>query len=244
MRRGFTLVELLVVISLIILLSTLSVPAVHTYLASRQNAVAIQAFSRTVTNAQVLARANFTTTAVRVERAFRTDEAGRMVKDAAGQPIWLDHQQMRILAVGLRQTRDPIPKEELAFRQLQDMGTASLPDTAWLAPDDGLTRLATGNTVWQPPIADVAAIDTLDTFYIVFNRRGELTRLPANRLVYLDETQDNAFVGYPRPSSAGAITYNREQFEKSGRDPHWIQLGISLYVDQRTGSVIGGEQPR
>jgi hypothetical protein len=241
MRQAFTLVELIVVMGIIIVLSSLSIPAVHNYLLERQSATAIQTLGGTLLNAQALAQANFTTTAVRVERAFKTDDAGRMIKDASGNPIWLDHQRIRILGVGLRQAGRPIAGEERAFRQFADMRPSDLPPAAWLAPDDALSLLATGNTAWQPPTAGVAAIDMLDTFYIAFNRRGELVRLPAERLVYLDETQNNAFVGFPRPSRLGAIAYNHQRFEKSGGDAHWLQVGIPLYVDQRMGAIVKGE---
>lgn len=244
MRRAFTLTELLVVLAIIVVMSSLSAPAIYQYMLERQRAAAVQTFSAAVANAQVLAQANFTTVAVRVERAFRTDDAGRMLKDATGRPTWLDHQQIRTLAVGLRQSGRPVAREENAFRQLAGTGTAHLPPAAWLAPDDGLSLLAGGDTAWQPPTSGIAAIDLLDTFYIAFDRRGERVRLPADRLVYLDETQNDAFVGFPRPSNLGAIAYNRERFEKSSRDPYWLKMGVPLYVDRRTGSTIRGELSR
>jgi len=244
MRQAFTLTELIVVIAIIVVMSALSVPAVHNYLLERQSATAVQTLSGTLVNTQAMAQANFTTTAARVERAFKTDDAGRMIKDASGNPIWLDHQRIRILGFGLRQVRNPIPGEERAFRQFADVRPSELPSAAWLAPDDALSLLSGGNTTWRPPPSGLAAIDTLDTFYIAFNRRGELIRLPADRLVYLDETQNNAFVGFPRPSRLGAIAYNRERFEKSGRDPYWLRMGFPLYVDQRMGSIVKGEVGR
>jgi hypothetical protein len=87
-------------------------------------------------------------------------------------------------------------------------------------------------------------IDTLDTFYLTFTRQGELTRLPAGRLVYLDESQNNALVGHPHPPCSGAIVYNRERFVKRNRDAQVLRAGIPLYVDRGTGSTIRGELAR
>ena len=244
MRRGFTLTELVVVISLIVIMSGLSAPAIQSYLASREQTQAIGVFSGAITNAQALARANFTTTAIRVERAFQTDDAGRMLKDVSGRPRWLDHQRVQILAVGLRQLQRPVAGEELVFRRLLDVPAVELPASAWLAPDNALALLASAGTTYQPAATGATVIDTLDTFYLVFNRQGTLARLPASRLVYLDESQNNALIEHPQPSCTGAIAYNHSRFEKSGRDPRWLKTGLALYVDQRTGSVIGAESAR
>lgn len=244
MRRGFTLTELLVVIALIVIMSGLSAPAIHAYLLNREQTLAVRVFSGAVSNAQALARANFTTTAVRVERAFAADDSGRMLRNPAGRPYWLDHQKIRILAVGMHQPQKPVAGEELVFRRLLDVPAVDLPSSAWLAPDNALSLLASGNTTYQPSATGAAAIDTLDTFYLVFNRQGALVRLPASRLVYLDESQDNAFIEHPQPSQMGAITYNRGRFEKSGRDATWLEKGVPLYVNQQTGSVIGANPSR
>jgi type II secretory pathway pseudopilin PulG len=242
MRRAFTLVELVVVIGIIILMSTMAVPALHNLLLQQQMSSVVQTFGGAVASARATAQSNFTTAAIRVERAFATDDAGEMIKDADGNPRWLNYQRIRTVVLGVRQPQNPIPGEEFAFRQTADKAMTSLPSLVWLAPNYGVALAASGDTSWQPPTAGAAPIDTLDTFYIAFNRRGELMNLPSSRLVYLDETQNRLRIGHPTTSATGAIVYNHDRFQAAGRDPAELRKGLPLYIDRYSGEVLRGEQ--
>lgn len=242
MKRAFTLVELMAVATIILLISSLAAPAIRSLLLSYQQTRAIGTFSSSLTTIQATARTQFTTAAMRVERAFEVDDQGRMIKDIAGNPQWLAHQHIRLLVFGTRREGFEIPGEELSFRQLADTSPIALPTLVWLAPGYALSPAFEVGAFRQPRDPESVPINTLDTFHIAFNRRGELIRLPPDKIVYLDETQGNVFLNQPHPSARAAIAYDRQAFAQHDSDLDYLKTGLPLYVDRYTGAAIPGRR--
>ena len=240
MRPAFTLVEMMAVVAMILVMTSLAGPAAHRLILQSQTNSAVHTFSGLVAGAQATAQSHFTTAAVRIERAFKTDEHGQMLKDHAGNALRLPRQQARILVFGMRQPDRPIGHEERAFRQLAHSGVTRLPREAWLAPDYALSLTFVAEELWRAPSAGVAPISTLDTFHVAFDRRGELVQVPAKQLIYLDETQGDLFAGHPYPSARGAVVYRRATFEDSGGDAAYLVNGRPLYINRFTGCVVEG----
>ena len=237
MKRAFTLIELMIVLTIIALAASLAAPAISSVVFSRQQTKAVETFDSLLTVAHGAALSNFTRTALRIERAFETDEEERMVKDGVGNPKWLPHQQARLLVFGNRRPGFEIPGERWSYRQLADTGTTPLPRLVWLAPDYALFPSSEANQNWQP-----AAISRLDTFYVAFSRQGELMSLASDGIVYLDETQGGLFIHHPDPSARAAVAYDRQALEQQGGNLAQGLAGIPLYVTRYTGSTVAASQ--
>lgn len=98
-------------------------------------------------------------------------------------------------------------------------------------------------------------LNRLDTFYIVFNSNGELTRYPAASLVYLDQSQtyiNGAAPVIPRlsypttsatfDSATSAIVYDRRQWIEAG-DNHAARQSLlsqaqAVNINRVTGSIV------
>ena len=229
----------MVVAAIIVLLVTLSVPAIGPMLKANQTAQAVNMLNGLLTTAQTAAEANATPVALRIERAFAVNGQGIMV-DAQGRlssnpaftgPVWLDHQQARYVIYGAKPRQD---KYASVFEQLSGTTTVALPKGAWLAPDfavDSNFNLP-DYTVEQPPSAGAGEppgvdFNLFETFYIVFDQTGAITQFPASQLIYYDQTQPDSsneypYPGYPDayllnnppryPSARGLLVYDRNEF--------------------------------
>ena len=238
MRRAFTLVELVVVLIIIALASLLAAPAIRSLIFSSQQARAVKTFGSLLITTQSAARSHFTRAALRVERGFEVDGQGQMIKDGLGNPRWLDRQQMRVLVFGHRRAESGIPGEERSFRQLAHTGPTALPNSVWLAPDYALSPEFERKDLWQPSGTGTVPVNTLETFYVVFDRQGKLVRLPPDKTVYLDETQGNALAGHPCSSARAAIAYDRRSLDPQGDDLQVLANGVPLYINRYSGCAI------
>lgn len=163
LARGFSLVEILVVIGIISLLVAIAVPAIGPSLNTSQQTQMIQQLTGAITIAQARAvhQGGY---AIRIERAFVTNAQGFML-DAQGQPsliynagtsswvyntmfrpnqapVWLNYQQIRFLR----------PSRVGNFYEPTTDEVIRLPANVWLAPDYALmnsTPLPVGYT--NPP---------------------------------------------------------------------------------------------
>jgi len=242
MVRAFTLIELMVVTAIILIVSAIAVPSIASLMSIYEQQKAVASFESLLATAQATARSHFTPVALRIERAFKTDERGRMVLGPAGKPIWLDHQQIRLLVFAGRRPQFGSLAEQLSFRQLPDTNPTQLTPSFWLAPDYARSSGFDPTVPWQPTIdPDTQPINTLDTFYLVWNRQGELFQLPARRIVYLDATQDFALIDHPYPSALSVIGYERDAYEHSNGNLAVLETGLPLYVNRYIGSLVLGE---
>lgn len=241
MKRAFTLIELMVVVAIIVIVSALAVPSINSLMSTYERQKAVASFESLLASAQATARGHFTTVALRIERAFETDEYGRMVLGAGGEPIWLDYQQVRILVFAGWRAQFGSPGEQMSFRQLTNSKPTALPGSFWLAPDYARSAKFNPTLQWQPTDPDVQPINTLDTFYLVWNRQGELIRLPAARIVYLDATQEHALVDHPYSSARSAIGYDRLAYEQSNGNLAILEQGLPLYVNRHSAMLVMGE---
>jgi len=242
MRRGFTLIELMVVVAIIVIVTALAVPDIASLLTTYEKQKTVTTFESLLATAQATARSHFTLAALRIERAFKTDEYGRMVLGPGGELIWLDYQQIRLLVFAGQRVQFGSAAEQVSFRPLANSKPAALPPSFWLAPAYARETGFDTTLQWQPSDPDTQPINTLDTFYLVWNRQGELIRLPADRIIYLDAAQDHALVDHPYPSTLSVIGYDRLAYEQSNKDLAVLDQGLPLYVNRYTAMLITGEQ--
>lgn len=242
MKRAFTLIELMVVVAIIVVVSALAVPSIASLMSTYEKQKGVASFETLLATAQATARSHFTSVALRVERAFETDEYGRMVLGADDQPIWLDYQQVRLLVFAGMRPQFGHFAEQMSFRQLTNSRPTAMPVSFWLAPDYARSSSFNPTLEWQPSDTNTKPINTLDTFYIVWNRHGELVRLPASRMLYLDAAQDHALVDHPYSSALSVIGYDRFAFEQSGGNLDILDEGLPLYINRHNAMLITGEQ--
>ena len=241
MKRAFTLIELMVVTAIIVLVSTLAVPSVASLMSSYEKQKAIASLTSLLATAQATARSHFTPVALRIERAFEADERGRMVIGPGGEPKWLDYQQIRLLVFAGGREQFGSSGAQVSFRQLADSKPVALPASFWLAPDYARSASFSPMLQWQSANPDAQPVNTLETFYLVWNRQGELIRLPADRIVYLDATQDHALVDHPYPSARAVIGYERRAYEQSNGDLGILDRGSPLYINRHTALLVPGD---
>ena len=265
-QRAFTLIELMVVASIIILVAAVAIPAIGPMMASNQMSEAVGTLNGLLTTAQTAAVAKGTPVGIRIERAFEIGPHGHMRKPG-GVPIWLDHQQARIVDfAGGRDT-------QVAFTHDPNSKVHVLPKRAWLAPGYGLVAsLAEGDLIHDPHDIDEVAVNynRFETFYIVFNKDGELIRFPWDYIYYADRTQRypkdidgdgdldsvSPRVDHPDNSARSVLVYERKKWDGiNPNDPgsqgqpggarydFLRQEARVLNINRATGSITGSSQP-
>jgi hypothetical protein len=229
-----------VVAAILVLVAAMALPAVRSIMVQTQRASAVQKLEGLLVETRAVARSRMTTAILRVERAFETDDNGQMLKDLQGNALWKDHQQARILITGYRRADYPRPGVEHVLQVVPGTGTTELPRWIWLAPGDAMWAGSKTVTQFVPTAKSASAIDTLDTFYVAFDRNGQLIRMPPDQLVYMDPTQGNVLVDHPSESVRSVMVYNRELFESPQQGIAAIHEGRPLYVGRYGGALVHG----
>jgi len=251
----------MVVVGIIIILVSLTAPAVGPMLASNDESQAASTVSGLLTAAQTSAQATGLPVAIRFERAYKVDDRGMMVdvqgrlttNSAFSGPVWLDYQRARI--VNFATTK------QVVFRWTPQSKVYSLPRNFWVAPaaavSPGATKAFTANSLlagvdypagtrYQPVdgthVKPPYAFDLLDTFYVVIGADGELTRFPASDNGYFDQTQPyivgtdtrTPYVGHPDESARGLLVYDRKKWDSLPANDN----GARLDFLRTTGRVL------
>ena len=252
-RRGFTLIELMVVVGIIILVVAVATPAIGPMLASNESSQAVSALSGLLTLAQLRSEQG-NPVALRIERAFETDADGVMIPNANGVPRWEDHQQIRMVI------RDQSSTSGL-FEDVEDANgirspvVVNLPAGAWVAPvyslDFDLSETSEDMDFDVTDVDDVAVnINPFETFYVCFSGQGELERRDAGSIRYSDRTQayggNPTFpeVDHPHDSARALLLYDRRKW-KNIADPAsrlaFLQTQCRiLYISRMTGAIVEG----
>jgi len=233
-------------------------------IASSQEARTVNMLGGLLINARATAVELRTSVALRIEPAFTTNDLGLML-DAAGrtpldfgfaQPVWRNHQQVRLLAQSV--TRNNV------FTQIRDSTLQELPAGIWLAPGYVLNsdwppapfvpgNLEDANGITLAPFGSppTAAINRLETFYIVFNPAGHLVHYPAANLVYADQTQQRLVGGapvapriaHPDPSARAVLLYDRAEWDGiPPTDGHertsFLAKARPININRITGDIV------
>jgi len=268
MRRGFTLVELMVVVGIVVILAAIAVPSIGPMLTANHQAEVTNTLGSLLTIIQTRSQSDGSPVAIRIERAFETNERGLML-DANGQtfweagaaftgPVWLDHQRVRILSKPFSQ--DP------AFHQKADT-IYNLPNGFWIAPGYCLNRdpkwqnhpnyfpsLAENDLIYNP--VNAAAYNVIENFYIVFDGQGELIEYDQSGLVYADKTQINQVSGdpetprviHPNNSARSLLIYDRKrwnnilQTDDAARYQLLVYEAKPIYMNRALGTIVEGTQ--
>ncbi len=257
-RRGVTLVELMVVIAIIALVATIALPAIGPMMQSKREAEFVTSLNGLFSTAQISALGKRSPVAIRFERAFETySDTGLMIRDMAKREAnWQNFQQARFLDYA------PSANNMVAFVHDPESKVHVLPPNFWVAPGDFENRdLADGSTdIWFAPTnSNTVRYSPFDTFYIVFNGSGELTRKPAGECNYRDRTQTypdqndsdklyQPLVDYPnRPSPTSLVLYDRRAFEQvpatdADRKSFLRQYGRVIYLNRYNAAVVEGRR--
>ncbi|NLX15147.1 MAG: prepilin-type N-terminal cleavage/methylation domain-containing protein [Phycisphaerales bacterium] len=252
-RRGITLVELMVVIGIIALVAALALPAFGPMMQSKREAEFVNSLNGLFAMAQVSALGKRSHVALRFERAFETVEDTGLMISAGREANWLDHQQARFL--------DFATSKEYAFIHDPESKVHALPPNVWVAPGDFAERNLDDDStdMWYEPTLNNNTVrySPFDTFYIVFNSNGELTRKPADQCRYRDRTQAypaagdrivQPMVDYPgRPTVTSLVLYDRRAFGQvaatsDARKDFLRQYGRPIYLNRYNAAAVEGRR--
>ncbi|MBP7933089.1 MAG: prepilin-type N-terminal cleavage/methylation domain-containing protein [Phycisphaerae bacterium] len=265
MRGGFTLIELMVVVGIIVLLVSLTGPAIGPMLSSNEESQAVSTINGLLTAAQATAQATGLPVAIRFERAYKVNDHGLMV-DVAGQDrtnsgfqgvVWLDHQRARILTYA--------PLKDAAFRHDPQSKVFNLPRGFWVAPSSALSLVSlAGSKLSYIPAALGAPsppvpYNSIETFFVVIGSNGELTRFKASDNSYADMTQPYIeagtgyiwarYVTHPMESARSLLLYDRKKWESIPSEDSQARVAFLrdsarvLFVNRATGTLVEGAQP-
>lgn len=237
MRRGLTLIELLVVMVIVVLVAAIALPAVRPMVLQSQMSAATQKLDVLLTHAQTTAQANFTTAGLRFERAYETDADGLLIKGPNGGPIWKDYQQARLVVFSSGGDY-PLTLNQFAFRDLPDSSITRLPSLVRMAPDYTLAPAFNAELAQVTTESDMA--DTLETFYVLFDRTGALKRVPAGSIRYYHAAQGGVFEDHSYASATGVVLYPHELIDPTAGDFDALADGVPLYVNRFTGALVKG----
>jgi prepilin-type N-terminal cleavage/methylation domain-containing protein len=240
MRKAFTLVELLVALTIIAIVLAAVGPAIDGLLTNAQRNSVVQRLENMVGLAQSTARLLGTDVAIRVERGYQVDTDGLMVKDTLGAAEYEGYQQLRLVARGPRDGMANSIAALRAFHPVEGAGVVTLPQSYRVAPDYVLEASFdpdAANQLWQPSDGDAAPFNRIDTFYIVFNHRGELVRRTANELIYGDPTQPGVYVDHPDPSARSVVLYDSYLRDTTFLDIAELADESAVHINRYLGEV-------
>lgn len=262
-RGGFTLIELVVVIGIIILLIGITAPAVGPAMASNYRMQTVNALNSSLVTAQTYALSSTTDVALRIERATELNNYGRMIKPDGTNPRFRDFQQIRFVLFNKAATLS-----KPAFIYIKDSKITALPSAIWLAPTNfytndgdssndfgpgGFFPLQKGTTYLDPHNNGAASYCPFDTFYIVFSSNGLLKTWPLSPidtkpLLYADETQQvendhPPMLRHPQDSASGVLMYERKKLENAPNTPAGLfdflrREAQALYINRFLGSLV------
>jgi hypothetical protein len=140
----------------------------------------------------------------------------------------------------------PLPGKAMVqayvFRPLPDSKLQSLPGGMWLAPEYALKASVDANVLVPPGHSVAAPVNPLDTFWIVFNSKGEVVRLPAEAISYIDPAQGDTVLTSVSDSVTSLVTYDRDKWSSSDDQTGILRRGLPLYISRFTGEVIKGQR--
>lgn len=232
--NGFTLIEMLVVIGIIVVLTALTLISIPGMLTSTNQNQCIQTIESALITAQATSVKYRTRCGIRIERAYKEDKDGFMVKDNNGDAIYLNYQRIKIVILGIRQTGligyndSKVFDESWTLRKIKDSSVLELPKNFWVTTESAINK----NSEVYPKNA--SKYDTFDNCYVLFDFTGKLHSF-SDFMYYIDEDQpyyDGSgtkipVVEFPEASSRSLYIYNREEFKSVGKNVSFFQINIS-----------------
>jgi len=254
LKRAFTLIEMVVVISIIVIVIALAIPSTGRMMASANLSKDISTIKLSLAVMQSYADGHGVTAGIRIERAFKINKNGMMIKDDNGEAIWKDYQRIVPIVRGEMQHNKPISGnlgypvkphgyayEPYAFCRVQNQSVLELSKDIWAAPLCTLDNLATWNVKFVPTNPDASPFNLMETFYILFDHHGELVK-ETNFMHYIDTGQSPntngvwPAVDQPNISTRGGVLYNRGMFNTVPTEDT-LQRSFGFLVN-RFGKVI------